>query len=260
MSAAPDRWLARLRPLDAPAVRLVCFPYAGGGAIAFRSWLPDLPDSVELLAAQLPGRGLRFREPPVADLERMADSVTAALRARSPGTARPPGAARLVFFGHSLGALLAFEVARRLAADGDGAPHHLLASACRAPQLPPPPWYDLHNLSDAALHAQLRRLNGTPAAVLDEPELLAALMPAIRADFAAYGRYRYAPGPPLACPITVLSGDADPLVSDDALAAWQAQTQAAFALHRFAGDHFYLHDNRPNLLATIRAILAETVL
>ncbi len=158
------------------------------------------------------------------------------------------------FFGHSMGGLVAFEVARRLREQGQS-PVHLFVSASRAPQLVRED-RPIHVLPDHEFMDELRRLNGTPEEVLEHGELMGLLLPMIRADFTALETYRHVPGPPLDCPITALGGADDPSVGRTELQAWQRQTRAAFTLHLFPGDHFYLNSAEPAVLALVARALA----
>ncbi len=200
-SAAPDRWLAYRRPRPGAEVRLFCFPHAGGGASLFHGWADRLPPAVEVCPVQLPGRETRFGEPPI---NRLGPLVGALAEALLPHLDRP-----FAFFGHSLGALIGFELARRLRRERGLEPVHLFASACAAPQR----WgcvRPIHALPDAAFRKELRRLRGTAPAVLDNEELMEILLPALRADFALCETYAYGEDDPLSCPVTAVGGLRDP--------------------------------------------------
>lgn len=223
-------WIAYARPNGAAALRLFCLPHAGGGAGNYRSWVAGLAPEIEVLPVQLPGRETRFLERPYDSIEPLLDGLLGAIR---PYLDQP-----FAFFGHSLGALVGFELARRLAGEGI-VPQHLFVSGYGAPhlsaKLPP-----MHHLDDVQFVLALHDLNTVPAAVLANEELLALLLPMLRADFAVYERYHYREDAPLSCPITMLGGNADALVSSEMLAAWAAHTRLPGELHLFPGDHFYL--------------------
>jgi surfactin synthase thioesterase subunit len=236
-------WLVRYRPLARPAVRLVGIPYAGGASTVFHPWVEPLAPDVELWAAELPGRARRIADPPVADLpalvEALADAVKSAV------------AAPYVLFGHSMGALLAFEVCHRLVAAG-APPRHLVVSARRAPQLPPryPP---IAGLPDPEfVQALVDRYDGIPEAVRRETELLALFLPMLRADLAALEGYRYAARPPLDLPLTALAGREDTRIPLGEIVAWREQTTGPFALHTIVGGHFFVNTNRPAVLDVLR--------
>jgi medium-chain acyl-[acyl-carrier-protein] hydrolase len=242
-------WFARYQPVADPALRLVCVPYAGAGAAAYRSWPPLLPARVELWAVEPPGRATRIAEPALGDLALLADELAAAVRAQVAGP--------FVLFGHSMGALLAFEVCRRLGRAGAPLPRHLVVSARRAPHIAhdrPP----IASLPDAELARVLvERYDGVPAPVLREPELMALFLPTLRADIRALEAYRFEPGPPLALPITALAGDRDPNAPVAEVGAWREHTSARFALHTFEGGHFFIHARRAAVIEHLaRAALA----
>lgn len=243
MSATRDNpWLVRPRPLTAPAQRLFCFAHAGGSPAIFHSWSAALPETVELCAVQLPGRGRRYDDPPYSRMEPLIKALAPALR--------PALDVPFALFGHSLGALVAFELARTLQAEGRAAAF-LLAAGCPAPQSLPPDEI-LHTLSKDDLLAALRRLNGIAPQLWEEKELLDLLLPALRADLALYETYEYCQGPPLSCPIIAAAGRQDPRARASQLEGWRRQTGARFDLHLFPGDHFFLNSARSRLLRLIR--------
>jgi len=249
-----DSWfvrrVGRSRPGPEAALRLFCFPYAGGSAPVFHPWRDALPESVEVCAMQAPGRGSRLGERPFTRLL----PLVAALSKAIPSLLDRPFA----FFGHSIGGLVAFELAHRLRASGGPAPLRLFVAGCNPPQLPNP-HPPIHNLPDDALIDELRALDGTPEAVFDHKELMALMLPALRADFALLETYTYRPRPPLEVPITVFGGADDRRAPPDGLDAWRAQTGAAFALHVLPGGHFFLHDSQDRLLALLADALGEWV-
>jgi medium-chain acyl-[acyl-carrier-protein] hydrolase len=219
-----------------PSLRLVCVPHAGAGAAAYRPWATLLPAHVELWAAELPGRATRIAEPPVRDLLALAGLLAGAVRAQVPGP--------FCLFGHSLGALVAFEACRHLARAGAALPRHLIVSGRRAPRFRRER-ASIASLPDAELaRVVAERYDGIPAAVLDQPELLALFLPALRADLAALEGYRYEGGPPLPLPITALAGEGDEHAPLPEVAAWGEETSASFALRTFPGGHFFIHARR----------------
>ncbi|MFJ7591014.1 thioesterase II family protein [Streptomyces sp. NPDC097617] len=248
-AAAPTTgdWLRRFHPAEDAPLRLFCFPHAGGAASYYFPMSRALSPCADVLAVQYPGRQDRRHERCVEDLRELADLVVAQLR---PWCDRP-----VALFGHSLGASLAFEVALRLQEAGDPAPVALFASGRRAPshhrenQL-------VHLAPDDQLLAEIRALSGTDPAVLADDELLRSVLPAIRGDYKAAETYRYRPGPALTCPITVLTGDIDPAVTAEEAAGWADHTDGPFALHRFAGGHFYLNRHSAEVIDLIRQQLA----
>jgi surfactin synthase thioesterase subunit len=209
--------------------RLFCVPYAGGQAVAYRPWSARLPATIELRALELPGQGSRLREPPLSDAAPLADELAAAIA--------PHAAGPYALFGHSVGALLAFETARRLEAAGRP-PLHVFVAAHRAPSLAlrEPP---LHLLGDAELRAALARYNGTPRAVLEDDDLMRLFLPGVRAGLAVSETYVLRDPAPLACPLTAFAGTRDERVPVRDVAVWRAHASGPFALHRVDGDHFF---------------------
>jgi medium-chain acyl-[acyl-carrier-protein] hydrolase len=229
-------------------LRLFCFPYAGGSAVIYRAWPQKLPHIVELLAVQPPGRGARLREAPFTSLMPLVEAVAEALL---PQLDKP-----FALFGHSLGALLCFELARHLRRLERPQPSGLFVSGAGAPQLRSTK-APIHDLPDAELIEALREFEGTPDEVLDNAELMRLMLPLLRADFKVNETYAYKSEPPLACSITVFGGAQDDQVSRERLEAWREQTRAAFALHMLPGDHFFLHSSQELLLRELSRELGQ---
>jgi len=228
-------------------VRMVCLPYAGGGASAFRRWAPLLPPGVELVAAQPPGREARFVEAPLRALAPMVEGLRDAI---APLLDRP-----VVFFGHSLGALVAFELIRALRAAGLPQPAHLFVSGRRAPDIALGR-RAFHDLPRDELIEELRGMNGTASGVLEHPELMDMMLPVLRADFEVHDTYRYCPAAPLDVPISVLGG-LDDIATDAAnLAAWEGMTTGPSRVRMFRGGHFFIEQSRDDVLDAVRAELA----
>jgi surfactin synthase thioesterase subunit len=226
-------WLSFRKPSPQARLRLFCFPYAGAGAVIFRTWSDALPPDVEVCPIQLPGRGTRLMERPFTQLSPLVEALAQAL---APLLGKPFG-----FFGHSLGALVSFELARRIRRQYGVHPVRLFVSASRAPQvlLRDSP---IHALPEREFLAELRRLNGTPSELLDHEELMEIMLPVLRADFAVYETYVYSTDPPLNCPISAFGGVDDRRVNYRDLEAWRTQTNLSFSLRMFPGDHFFLKD------------------
>ena len=242
-------WIVRRKPNPRAALRLLCFPYAGGGASIYRTWPEALPADVELCAIELPGRETRGRERPFERLGPLIASLTDAV-ARELETLAP-----FAIYGHSLGALLGFSFARELGRRSLAAPAHLFVAGRRAPQLPEPS--PMHELPEPEFLARLRRLGGIPDAVFQEAELMAYFLPILRADIAVNETAVAPVGEPLSCPITALGGVADERASPDELDAWRVQTTAAFDRALFPGGHFFLQTARTELLAALSVHLAR---
>jgi medium-chain acyl-[acyl-carrier-protein] hydrolase len=163
------------------------------------------------------------------------------------------------FFGHSMGAIICFELARYLRKQRLPVPLHLFASGCSAPQIPEEGPFD-YDLPEPEFIEKLRVLNGTPKEVLEHQELMELMIPLLRADFALAQNYTYFPEPPLDCPITVFGGTQDIEIGQDRLEAWRKQTSCSFALHMLAGDHFFLHTSQSILLPLLTERLSGYVL
>jgi medium-chain acyl-[acyl-carrier-protein] hydrolase len=230
------------------SVRLFCFPYAGGSPLSFRGWADSLPDWVELYAANLPGRGNRLREPSYT-------SLTELTRALAQGIEQYLDK-RFAFFGHSMGALLCFELARLLRRERGIEPACLFVSAHRAPHLrdPSPP---VHSLPDAEFLEKLRHLNGTPQEILSNEELMQFMMPILRADFEVLETYSYLPDFPATCPIEAYGGLQDVEAGYEELSAWRDHTSNSFTLRMFPGDHFFINASRQILLHQITRALSK---
>lgn len=239
------RWVAYASAPARLRLRLFVFPHAGSGSAVYRAWAGALPPDVQLALVQLPGREARFAEPP---FRRMRDLVDALVPALVPHLDVPSA-----FFGHSMGAHVAFEAARALRAQGRE-PVHLVASGNRAPRLPfPRP--RIHHLPDERILAEFQRLGGTAPEILGDRQLMALLLPVLRADLEVCETYAFEPGAPLTCPITVFGGTRDPDVPPAALDAWSECTTGPFARRLFEGGHFFLQEDRPRVLAALAEAL-----
>jgi medium-chain acyl-[acyl-carrier-protein] hydrolase len=239
-------WITRPMPKPHAALRLFCFPYAGGGSAIFHHWGTELPDGIEVCAVKLPGRESRMSEPPLA---RVAPLVQALAEGLLPYLDRP-----FAFFGHSLGGLVSFELVHELLRQQRPTPVHLLVSAVRAPHIPTV-GPDIHNLPTPAFIARLRDFKGTPEAILNHPVMMDMLLPALRADFAISETYTHSAKAPLNCPITVFCGLQDAIVSAGALLAWQSYTRHTFTMHPIAGGHFFINQARSEVLEKITQTL-----
>jgi medium-chain acyl-[acyl-carrier-protein] hydrolase len=240
--APSGSWIRPYEPRSLARLRMFCLPFAGGGSVAFWSWLRALPADVELCAVCLPGREDRRRERP---FDRLEPLVAELAQAMAGWTDRP-----FVLYGHSMGGLIGFELARALHAAGTP-PRHLIISARGAPDLPltvP----RLAELPDAQFVAALsQRYNGIPQVILDDPDMLAMFVPVLRADFAVLESYAFRPGPPLGCPITAFGGTRDPLIGAAELVAWQRHTTSRFRHEMIEGDHFFIQGNQARFLSQL---------
>lgn len=235
-------WIVRPRPAKSPRLRLFCFPHAGGAASMYRNWPNGLSDKLEVCAIQPPGREDRLTDCPFARIDALVQAVAEQLRAWL--------SVPYALFGHELGALTAFELARRFRRVGLSGPVRLIVAGCPAPHLPGPA-PPIHKLPDNQF---LDRLTGSLATVPDvvrrRPDLLARILPGLRADFAMLETYAHSPEDRLECPITALGGAADPTVPPDALSAWAEHT-STFSQQMFTGDQFFLATAEERVLAAI---------
>lgn len=237
---ALSRWLHRPRPVEAPRARLVCFPHSGGTASFYRDWPGLVPGDVEVLPVQYPGREERLREPLAGDMGELADRISDALA--------PEMAVPVTLFGHSLGAVVAYEVAVRLRDRCPAVPHALVVSGHPGPgRERPGAW---HSATDAELCAELLRLGGTRKEVLDHPELLRLVLPIVRGDYRLTETRRMV-ATPLGCPVLACVGAEDTEVTAAEAEAWAAVTTADFAVRVFPGGHFYLTAHRRELIAEV---------
>jgi len=230
----------------ASALRLFCFPYAGGGPGDFRDWSLDCPEDVELFALQLPGRGARFNEPLIARMDQLIETISDVIASQLD---RP-----FVFFGHSMGGRIAFALAQKLKALGRPQPELLAVSASRAPGRP---GQNAARLTDAAFRQYLQELGGIPPDLLNDEELMELMLPVLRADFQLNDSLNPAPIP-LDCPILAWGGDSDREVTEEDLFAWRNFTNSAFEVKLFPGGHFFLRAHRQALINSLLEPLAAT--
>ena len=227
------------------ATRLFLFPYAGGGPALFSKWFAEPHPLIERWAVHYPGRGSRHHEPPIKNIFLLAGALS---RAIQPFLDQP-----FVFFGHSFGALVAYELALHLRRRGLPQPNILFVSACSAPHLldPQPP---IHELPDPEFLKSLQKLNGIPSELLHQPDVIQLLLPILRADFEAIESYLYTPDElPLNRPIIAFGGLSDPRVSRARLEGWASHTDSSFKSQYFPGDHFFVNTARKLIMASIAA-------
>ncbi|HEX2086013.1 MAG TPA: alpha/beta fold hydrolase [Solirubrobacteraceae bacterium] len=242
----PSAWLPIAAPPGAP-LRLYCFPHSGAGTVGYRDWSTLAPD-LGPVPVRLPGRESRVGEPPIDDLdllvERLVDEVV--------GSFEPP----YVLYGHSVGAIVAFELVRAQRRLGLPMPEGLVVSGRPAPQLrrrgP-----GMHLLSDEGLAADVLSLGGVPEQIAARPKLLAFFLPLLRADLTLTEGYRYVHEPPLDIPIAAFGGEEDPKAWPDEMAAWREQTTARFTVRVLGGGHFFPLEQGPALLRMIRDDVTE---
>jgi surfactin synthase thioesterase subunit len=248
ITSSTTLWLRINQPRPQARLRLFCLPYAGGAASLYRTWHQYLPADIEVCAVQLPGRENRIQERSYTNL---VDLIEALIPHLQPILDKP-----FALFGHSMGALIAYELAQYLQQHRQ-TPAHLFVSGRRAPLLPEPEMM-LHTLpSDEAFLRELqRRYHNIPAVLFEDAELRTLFVPLLRSDLTLVETYQYPERPALPCPLVALGGADDPRASPAELRAWQELTQADFALHCFPGGHFYLNEQVQPLLAIIASYLA----
>ncbi|MDQ3983151.1 MAG: thioesterase domain-containing protein [Actinomycetota bacterium] len=237
-----DRWTIVPRPNPDPRLRLFCFPYAGGSAATYRAWSDVLPPDIEVQSIQLPGREWRLKEEPYTSVFPLVEDLAVVLKEffDSP----------FAFFGHSLGALISFELARELRRRGLPPPDHVFLSGHRAPQLPKTE-PSIHDAPDDVFYAGLRNLEGTPEELLANDELMDLLLPALRADFAIAETYEHSPEPPLDCPLSVFGGLGDLVTDRPKLEPWADHTTGEFKLRMVPGGHFFVNESRDLILRAV---------
>jgi pyochelin biosynthesis protein PchC len=251
MTDASGRWLRRYHQADTGAPVLVCFAHAGGSASYFHPVSARLSPALDVVAVQYPGRQDRRTEDPIDSIAGFADAVLPVLRPLA-------DAPRMALFGHSMGAVIAYEVALRLAAAGAAPLERLFVSGRRAPSRVRAG--TVHQRDDAGVLAELRTLGGTDTSLLDDPELQALVLPAVRADYRAVETYREVPGRMLDCPVTALIGDVDPQVTEEEARDWAGHTTGPFELRVFPGGHFYLQEQAGAVIDLIAARLRPSPL
>jgi len=214
----------------------------------FKGWSKELPDGVEICPVQLPGRESRWSEPANRSFVFLISTLSVALR--------PLLDVPFALFGHSMGALIGFELARELRREGVSGPRHLFVSGARAPQIDPPE-PPIHDLPNPDFVQRLLRFEGIPEEILRNRELIEVLLPVIRADLALCESYVYDLEEPLDCGISAYGGQRDQMVLPGHIAAWRAQTRSLFASRIFSGGHFFLQTARPHLLREVAAELTR---
>ena len=235
-------WVGFAKSRPGARARLVCFHHAGGAASAYQAWLTRLPDDLDLVAIQLPGRESRYGEPPFRKVRPLVAELARALR--------PLFDLPVAFFGHSMGATLAFELAHALREARGPQPFHLAVSGRGAPHLPRRGAV-VSELSDPGLVGYLRTLGGLPVEVESEPDLLELVLRVVRTDYALVDDFVLEPRAPLTCPISAFYGDADPIVDAAEARAWEPYTTSRFAVRGFGGDHFFIAQSRDDVIGSL---------
>ncbi|MEO8338098.1 MAG: alpha/beta fold hydrolase [Nitrospirota bacterium] len=242
-AARSQSWFVTRR--QTAGIRLLCFPYAGGGPAVFRSWPQYLSPDIELCAVQLPGRGARMNDASIGELRRLVAELAEVIE---PSLDRP-----IALFGHSIGGLIAFELAREIRRRYGVEPAHLFVSGCPAPQiLDNDPLFDM---PEEEFLDRIRRFNGTPWEVLENPEMMQLVLPALRADFSLRDTYVHAAEPPFRCAISAFGGMDDEGVGTEKLEQWRDHTSDVFQLCLFQGDHFFLRTAQAAVVESVAVTL-----
>jgi len=247
----PDqkRWFPNAKPTATSTLRMFCLPYAGGSASVFRLWPQHLPPRIEVWAAQPPGRETRFTEPAFSHPGAYLDALMLSVR---PLLEEKP----FVFFGHSMGAILTFELTRRLRAEGLRQPLRLFVSGKDAPHLPAK--VDrAHLLPEPEFIDYLRKLGGTPPEVIANKELRELVFPILRRDFQLLHEYKYQAEAPLEVPMRAFGGTTDHYVAEKDLAAWAEHSRRFLGMRLFPGGHLFLNEQRLPLVQAIEEDLRE---
>lgn len=248
MAENHERWFVRHPARGVPRLRLFCFPYAGGDGQLFRAWVKHLSPCLEVVGVEYPGRGRRFSEPLITDACQLVDRLLAAIR---PLLDRP-----FAFYGHSNGALVAYELARRMSSVLLREPQSLVLAAKRSPLLPP--GRAMHQLPDPEFTRVLKHYDGTPASVLELPQLMEVFLPVLRADFALSETYRLESAARLPMPCHLIAGSADRIAPPRDIRAWAPLFAGPVHHHAVAGGHFFLNSHLSDVARIVEAACAST--
>jgi medium-chain acyl-[acyl-carrier-protein] hydrolase len=250
MTRTTDGWFQFSATDEQVELKMFCFPYAGGTAKVFKKWEDFLPPAVQVISVELPGRGARLKEPPFVNIPTLIDELGDMIW---PLLDKP-----FVFFGHSMGAIIAFELSRFLRRKHGREPQTLFIAGRCAPQITrsAPATY---NLPKDEFIEELVKLDGTPKEVIEHAELMELMIPLLRADFQLVQTYEYRADTPLRCPIVVYGGLQDYETPRDLLSPWKGLTSSRFALHMLPGDHFFIRSSQSQLLRLLGRELREII-
>lgn len=242
-----SKWFVRPVKKSDCEMRIFCFPYAGGSATTFLPWVKSLPSWIELVAVQPPGRSSRLFDPPYTQMDSLIDDLISSFANL---TDKP-----YVFYGHSLGSRIAFELSKRCQSMGLALPIHFIASGSRAPFIPCREEH-IFDLPEEEFIEELKQLNGTPEEVLDNQELMSLLLPALRADFQIADTY-CSDGTQVDCPVTVLSGSADTDIKHTDLESWGKVFKKLESLEILQGGHFFIESNVEAVLKIVNRVIRK---
>lgn len=243
-----SNWLSCLQSFEHPLLRLFCFPYAGGTTQIFQHWAKGLHKQVEIYSLQLPGRGIRYKEPLCKSMSVLIENL---LPEFLPLLDKP-----YALFGHSMGALVSFALLREVRRHKRPLPKHFFVSARQAPHLPNKE--SLHHLPNEEFVKKLQmRYNGIPQVILQEPDLLALFLNNLKSDFEIFEKWQYIPEEPFSIPISVFGGTSDREIQYSDLEAWKEHTTSKFAVHMINGDHFFIQSQQATLLSLLSQKILE---
>ena len=249
LGAVLGNWFYSFSPNPNPRVRLFCFPYGGGGASVFREWHECLPKDIEPMCAQLPGRESRFNESPISDLDEACGKLAQAME---PYLDKP-----FLFFGHSLGGLISYHLASLLMSQGRATPSHIIVAGRSAPD-DKEQYYDrIAHLPDEQFLERLPEYGGTPESLLNNKELMSIYLPALRSDF-QLSEFDPKSEQKLTCPISVFGGERDRMTRDN-LQLWSHETSRTCTVTMFPGNHFFLTQNKAQVLAEVTKIARRVI-
>jgi medium-chain acyl-[acyl-carrier-protein] hydrolase len=240
-------WLSNASRVEKPGLRVFGLPHAGGGASLFRRWPEDLPAGVEVVGIQLPGRENRWKEAAISNMRELIERLAPLME--------PLLSSPYVLFGHSMGSIVGFELAREFRRRSLPQPSHLFVSARRAPHLPEFRGRIAHRDEREFVTLIHQRYGGIPQQVMDDPDLLRLFVPALRADIQVIETYRYSLEEPFSFPLTVFGGEEDTSVTVQQLNAWRSLTNGPFRLELLPGGHFFPQSARKALLRSVAADL-----
>lgn len=251
MTTSANPWIAFRRPNPQARLRLFCFPFAGGGASIFRTWPTSLPREIDVCPVQLPGRESRLRDEPFCRLGPLLEKLIEVLE--------PEDDLPFAYFGHSMGAIIAYHLTLRLRELGKRLPSMLMVSARRAPFLPPDEDEVIYHLPDEEFKEKLRELDGTPETVLEHPELMELMLPLLRADFELVDTSETLRAEPFDMPVVAFGGLRDEEVEKEKLEAWKEVTRGTFRLRMFPGGHFFIQEDRHALIGAVAEDLLRSM-
>jgi medium-chain acyl-[acyl-carrier-protein] hydrolase len=244
-------WFIKFKQKNNPSVRLFCFHYGGGSASTFSPWAQDIAEGAELIAIQLPGREGRYNEPLLYTVSEIVEQLCINFNEYL--------GLPCIFFGHSLGALIAFELICALRKNGMIQPKHFITSGTKAPHLPFNKQH-IHDLPDSNFIDELRKFNGIPNAIIEDKELISIFLPIIRADFHIFETYKYFSGEPLSLPITALGGLNDDTFDHKDLLKWKEMTTCSFKYYFLQGNHFFIKSSYKDVIRIVNQVLNNEIL